>query len=187
MSASNSVPALPVSSGRPTAVDVTFLLSMVALMALVAFLGRLTFQEGMKTEATKAQAESLANWMKESSAGRSGVDFRPAACAHTASTGSANQWGACKAALGAAGGPLHDARNTFTGEPIGFVERCTPSDLTTAGQLQLDKVSPTPPGSAVPVVVSPLQDDEGIGQKLTVRITICDKGGYAIRVGETEF
>ena len=188
MSASNVAPDRALSSGKPTAVDIVFLLSMVGLMALVAFLGRLTFQEGVKTEITKSQAETLVGWMKEASGRRSGEDFQPSACAYkTAGSAEVNLWRPCAHALLSDKGPLANATNAFTGEPIAFVERCNPSDLATAGRIVADKISSTPPGSAVPIVVGPMADDERIGQKLMIRIAICDKGGYAIRVGETEF
>ncbi len=188
MSASSQVSAPSASSGRPTVVDIIFLLSMVVLMVLVAFVGRLTFQEGLKTETTKSQAEALAAWMKEASGRRSDAEFQPAGCAvKAADSTEAPSWEECARALFASGGPLASARNAFSGEQVGFVERCNPSDLATAGQIVIEKVSATPPGSAVPIVVGPMSEGERIGQKLTIRITVCDKGGYAIRVGETDF
>lgn len=188
MSASNAVSAPPGSSGKPTATDIVFLLSMVALMALVAFVGRLTFQEGLKTESTKTQAEALVAWMKDASGRRSGAEFQPAACAvKAADSTEAPSWEECGRAILASGGPLANARNAFTGEPVGLVERCNPSDLATAGQIVIEKISPTPPGSAVPTVVTAMAGEDRIGQKLTLRITVCDKGGYTIRVGETDF
>ena len=161
---------------------------MVALVGVVAILGRMTFQEGLKTESTKSQAEALAAWMKDASGRRSTSDFQPLACAYKAAdVAEAQPWGECARALFAAGGPFAGARNAFTGAQLTLVERCNPADLATAGQVAVDRITPTPPGSAVPVVVGPIADDERIGQKMTLRITVCDKGGYPIRVGETEF
>jgi hypothetical protein len=45
----------------------------------------------------------------------------------------------------------------------------------------------TPPGSAIPIVASQLVDIDSIDTKLNLRVTVCDKGGYAIRVEEFEF
>lgn len=189
MTASNAAPAPPVSSGRPTAGDITFFVFLSALLVLVALLGRLTFNEGLKTEGTKAQAESLMTWMKDSSAARlSAADFSPAACAAKASNAAKPAtWAGCLAAILASGGALGGANNTFSGEPLQVIERCVAGDVATAGQLVVDKVVPTPPGSAVPVVVSPLSGEDRIDQRLQVRLLVCDKGGFAIRVGETEF
>lgn len=189
MPASNAAPAPPMSSGKPTPADIIFLMVLTGLLVVVVFLGRLTFKEGLKTEGTKAQAESLMTWMKDSSAARlSAADFSPSACAaKPANASEPNTWAGCLAAILASGGALGGAHNTFSGEPIQVIERCIAGDLATVGQLVVDKVVPTPPGSAVPVVVSPLAGEDRIDQRLQVRLLVCDKGGYAIRVGETDF
>lgn len=189
MSASNAVPAPPVSSGKPTVTDVIFLVCLAALLVAVALLGRMTFREGLKTEATKAQAESLLAWMKEASPRRqANSDFSPAACAYRApDSAEPATWSGCAKAVFSDRGPLSAARNTFSSEPLQFVERCSPGDSATVGQIVVEKVVPTAPGSAIPVVVSALAGDDRIDQRLLIRIQVCDKGGYAIRVGETEF
>jgi hypothetical protein len=45
----------------------------------------------------------------------------------------------------------------------------------------------TPLGSAVPMVISPLKEGDAIDGKLQIRVTVCDKGGYPIKIGELEF
>lgn len=189
MSASNAVPAQPVISGKPTGSDVVFLAFLIALLIAVALLGRLTFREGLKTEESKAQAEALIAWMKEVPSRRqAGPDFSPTGCAYKApDSAEPATWSGCAQALFSDRGPLSAARNAFSGKPLQFVERCSPGDADTVGQLVIEKVVPTAPGSAIPVVVSPLAGDDRIDQRLLVRVQICDKGGYAIRVGETDF
>ena len=186
MSESNASPTP--GNGKPHVTDLVFLLSMVGLVILVALVGRMNFREGLKTEAAKSQAEVLVAWMKEAVIRRASADFQPTACGirNGAATEPAH-WRDCSRALFDEGGPLANARNGFSGELVKFVKRCNPSDRSTAGQIVIEKVTPTPPGSAVPFVVVPLEDDDKLGQKLTLRLAVCDKGGYAIGVGETDF
>ena len=44
-----------------------------------------------------------------------------------------------------------------------------------------------PAGSAVPMVVNPLKAEDLIGGKLQIRVTVCDKGGFPVKVAELEF
>ena len=55
------------------------------------------------------------------------------------------------------------------------------------GAIVLEKMIATPPGSAVPVINSQLVDSDAIDQKLQLRVTICDKGSYPIKIAELEF
>ena len=188
MSASDAVPGSRPQTGRPTATDIVFLVSMVVLTGVIAFLGRMTFVEGLKTESGKARAEALLAWMGEARLERSASGFVPEACAMQRPPGAEpGSWGACARALFATGGPLHDSRNAFSGQSIGLISRCESGDLATAGQIVIDRIAATPPGSAVAFVVTPISSEDRIDQRLNLRITLCDKGGYPIRVGETEF
>jgi len=55
------------------------------------------------------------------------------------------------------------------------------------GALVLERLTPTPPGSAVPVVVEPLLPTDSIKETLNLRVSVCDKGAYPIKIGETDF
>jgi hypothetical protein len=176
------------SSGRPTLSDRIFLCLLAGMLVGVALLGRMTFEEGLKTEHTKAQAEALLAWMKAAAAHRGDTGFEPAPCARRPSSGAdAYTWGSCFEALATHGGPLSGVRNTFTGEPIGLAAACTPGDAATVGRLVIDRISTTPPGSAIPTVINALAAGDAIGESLTLRVRICDKGGYPILIGEAEF
>ena len=96
-------------------------------------------------------------------------------------------WGPCLKALTAQGGPLVDTVNPFTRKPIALVAKCDMADRRLAGGLMLEKIQATPPGSAIPTVNSPLIESDPIDQKMQVRITVCDKGAYPIRIAELEF
>jgi hypothetical protein len=46
---------------------------------------------------------------------------------------------------------------------------------------------PTPPGSAIPFVGTQLVATDSIDYKMQLRVSVCDKGGNAIKVAEFEF
>jgi hypothetical protein len=51
----------------------------------------------------------------------------------------------------------------------------------------LEKLVPTPAGSAIPMVASQVVEMDAIDTKVAMKLTVCDKGGYAIKVDEFEF
>lgn len=178
----------PASAGGPTTSDILFLIALAGVMMVVVILGRITINEGLKTESTKVLGETLLAWIREVGPRRSEHAFEPAACALTAENFNPPlTWSDCAKALRTSGAPLADKSNSFTGKPIGLIGECNPHDTETVGQIAVHKISPTPPGSAVPNVVSPIADDEPINQHLLLRLHICDKGGYAILIGEAGF
>jgi hypothetical protein len=70
---------------------------------------------------------------------------------------------------------------------VQFVAKCDPKDPETIGGIFLEKLIPTPAGSAIPVVASQLLAVDPIDTKINLKLTVCDKGGYAIKVDEFEF
>lgn len=188
MSDQASVSPAPVASGRPTASDMAFLGFLVLVLIAVAVMGTFNFREGLKTEAGKAQAEALAKWLSESKDKRGQAGFEPAACASTAADpAKPPTWADCAKALFGAGGPMGDLRNAFSGRPMSFLTRCDPSSPTSPGQMVLERIAATPAGSAVASVTLALAAEDPIDKALTVKITVCDKGGYPIKVAEVEF
>ena len=213
--ATASPPSPLLSSGRPTLTDWIFLVSMAVMLALVAWVGELSYQEGMKTEVTKRNGEAWAQWFTETSAERFKEDFGLQACAGgptraTAATSEGSvttsneapsadtstvastlapqrNWGECLKYLTTPPGSLAGLRNPFFHEPINIVAKCEPNDRSLVGALVLEKLVPTPPGSPIPFVASPLVESDMIDAKLQVRVTVCDKGAYPIRVAEVEF
>ena len=77
--------------------------------------------------------------------------------------------------------------NPFSLKPVAFVAKCDPADQSLNGAVVLEKLTPTPPGSSVPSTASELLVSDGIASKLQLRVTICDKGSYPIRIAEIEF
>jgi len=96
-------------------------------------------------------------------------------------------WGPCLQALTEKGGPLADMVNPFNKQALALVPKCDMTDRALAGALVLEKIVATPPGSAIPSVNSQLIESDPIDQKMQIRITVCDKGAYPIRIAELDF
>jgi len=99
---------------------------------------------------------------------------------------SANTWGGCIAHIFALA-EFKEFMNPFFDEPPKFAAACVPTDASLPGALVIEKLVPTPPGSSVPYIASQLVDTDTIEAKLQLRISICDKGSYAIKIAEFEF
>ena len=99
----------------------------------------------------------------------------------------ARTWGPCFKALTTAGGSMASFLNPFTEKPLVIVPKCDIADRSLAGSMTLDKTIATPPGSAVPFLSSSLTETDSIEQKMQVKVTMCDKGAYPIRIAELEF
>jgi hypothetical protein len=98
----------------------------------------------------------------------------------------ANTWGECLAFLSTQT-EFKDMRNPFTGKAPVFIPACNPADHGHIGSIVFDKVTANPPGSAVASVTSQLLETDSIGEKVQLKIAVCDKGSYAIKVAELEF
>jgi hypothetical protein len=199
----NSTQAHPPSpaSTQPTFTDWLFLLSCALALAVVAWLGKMAYTEAMKTETAKRNGEAVVSWMQEATAGRFEADFGVAACAGTPPppTGAApagdkagpaaapNTWGGCLDAI-LMQSTMKALDNPFReGIALDFAPACNPEDRSLAGNIVMEKITATPPGSAVPTVTSALTPDVAIDQKIQVRLSVCDKGAYAVKVAEFEF
>lgn len=206
----------PAPAQALTLADIGFLAFTATILLAVVWLGHLAYMEGMKTEVTKANGEAWAKWFTDASSKRFMPGFSPATCAGVArqatpagangksvDNGNGNKaaaaadananlapsptWGECLEALTQDGAQFAALRNPFAGKPLAIAAKCDSSDRTLAGALVLEKLTPTPPGSAVPNTASPLIGADVIEQKLQVRITVCDKGAYPIRIAELDF
>ena len=95
-------------------------------------------------------------------------------------------WGTCLEAI-LKSTELKDVVNPFTGKPPEFVEKCDPADYTLHGNIAIEKSVANPVGSAVAATVSPLVAADAIDTKLQLKLSICDKGAYPVKVSEFEF
>lgn len=97
-----------------------------------------------------------------------------------------NSWGACAAKIM----ELPEFKkmvNPFTGQAPILVEKCDPADHSLHGSIAIEKSVATPVGSAIPTTVSPLIPSDAIDTKLQLKLSVCDKGAYPIRVSDFEF
>ena len=195
MSSAPAQPNSPVST-QPTAMDWLFLLSCALALALVAWFGKMAYTEANKTETAKRNGEAVVTWMQDATAGRFEPGFGVAACAGTApppagaapATAKApNTWGGCLEAI------LRESNmkaldNPFReGLALHFAPACNTDDRKLAGHIVMEKITATPPGSAIATIISPMTPDVVIDQKIQVRLSVCDEGAYAVKVAEFEF
>lgn len=196
--------------------DGFFVVFLGLVFVVVTWLGIHTRQEALKTEATKGNGEAWVAWFKEASGKRFDANYAYATCAggvHADSakpspvpevaiassetktsdvpkdssiSPAAGSWGACLAEL-LQKTSFKDMRNPFNGEAPKYVEACTPGDLSLIGGIDIEKSIATPAGSAIPFVKSNLAPTDSIKEKQLLTVTVCDKGGYPIKIAEIEF
>ncbi len=193
-----------------TAGDYGFIAFIILVLIAVTLLGVIDHREAMKTEGTKRNGEQWAAWFTKANQNRFAPDYAIAACAGGAKTAAAapaggedakpadaaaaqsdaapaqGTWGACVAHLMSAT-EFKDMVNPFTGKTPNFIPACDPADHSLVGSIVLEKITPNPPGSAVATVTSQLVDTDSIAEKLTLKVSVCDKGSYAVKVAELEF
>lgn len=115
----------------------------------------------------------------DAAAAASGAENKPAAPA-------SNTWGSCLEFL-TTQTEFKDMVNPFTGKSPVFVPACDPADHSLVGSIVFDKVTTNPPGSAVATATSQLLLTDPISDKVQLKIAICDKGSYAVKIAELEF
>lgn len=169
-----------------------FLALMALVLVTITWIGVLSYQQGMHTENTKRNGEAWVTWLTANSAKRFEADYALAACAGGPAAAVASEpaapktWGTCLEAIQKTT-ELKDQVNPFTGKPPEFVETCDPADYTLHGDITIEKSVANPVGSAVPATASPLVASDAIDTKLQLKLSICDKGGYPVKVSEFEF
>jgi hypothetical protein len=195
-----------------TAGDYGFIAFILLVLVAVTMLGVVGHREALKTEGTKRNGEQWAAWFTKASQTRFAPDYAITACAGGAKPAAApaapagseeaksaeapaaeataapaaGTWGACVAHLMSAS-EFKDMVNPFTGAVPNFIPACNPADHSLVGSIVLEKITPNPPGSAVATVTSQLVDTDSIAEKLALKVSVCDKGSYAVKVAELEF
>ena len=181
MSSSSSSP--PVGTA-PTFADWIFIAVLVGAIALVAYLGKIAYEQAQKIETSKRNAEGLVTWLSKASAERFNPDYPVKACAGGGDAKTSN-WGACLEHL--LTNDFKSMQNAFNGKPPAFIEACNPSDKSLKGEIVLLKNTATAPGSAVASVSSQLVAEDSIDQKLQLSLGICEQGAYPVKVSDFEF
>ncbi len=172
--------------------DKLFLAFLVVVVAAVTWLGVVNYQEALKVEQAKTNGEAWVEWLTEAGTTRFDADTKLSACKGgikppaDAKADTPGTWGVCLAHI-LANTELKDQVNAFFNKAPHFVAACDPKDRTLMGAILLEDLMPTPPGSATPFVASQLLETDSIDYKMQLRLSVCDKGGYAIKVAEFEF
>jgi hypothetical protein len=190
--ASSSEPSAAQQHQSSSATDKLFLAFLAFVVAAVTWLGVVNYKEALKVETAKSNGEAWVAWMTETGTTRFEADTKHAACkggvkpAADAKPDTPGTWGACLAHI-LANTDLKDQVNDFFNKPPHFVAACDPKDRTLMGAILLEDLMPTPPGSATPFVASQLLETDSIDYKMQLRLSVCDKGGAAIKVADFEF
>jgi hypothetical protein len=177
---------------RTTTADKLFLAFLVLVVAAVTVLGIVNYKEAIKVETSKSNGEAWVEWLTETGTTRFEANTQHPACkggvkpAADAKAGTPGTWGACFAHI-LETTELKDQINPFFNVAPHFVAACDPKDRTLMGAILLEDLMPTPAGSATPFVATQLVDADAIDYKMQLRLSVCDKGGYAIKVAEFEF
>ena len=176
----------------PNTTDKLFLVVMALIVMAVTWLGIINYKEALKTETAKSNGEAWVAWLTEAGTTRFEPNTPHPACKGgvkppaDAKAGAPGTWGACLAHIMETT-DLKDQINTFFDKAPHFVAACVPSDRTLMGAILLEDLMPTPPGSATPFVATQLVENDAIDYKMQLRLSVCDKGGYPIKVAEFEF
>ena len=172
--------------------DKIFIAFLVLVVAAVTWLGVVNYKEAVKVETSKSNGEAWVAWLTETGTTRFEADAQHPACKGgtkppaDAKAGAPGTWGACLAHI-LANTELKDQINPFFNAAPHFVAACVSTDRTLMGAILLEDLMPTPPGSATPFVASQLVESDPIDYKMQLRLSVCDKGGYAIKVADFEF
>jgi len=175
--------------------EVMFILLLISAMVMVVFVGRLSLDEAKRTEAAKATAVTLLKWFDELGSEASKVPAalqekcRPAepaedAAAKTEVKVAARTWVECRDALLAEGGPLHEEKNPFEPEYSVFSEKCDRGNRGTRGGIVVEESLKVAPGQ--PAAFAPIAHGRVLEKDLGIRIAICDKGSFVIKIGESK-
>ena len=178
----------------PSGSDYLFMAFLVVVISCVIWLGVVNYKEALKTEASKSNGEALVAWLTETGLKRFDADSPHEACKGgvkppaDAKQGDSvsGTWGPCFSYI-MAKSVIKDLVNPFFNSPPKLIPQCVPSDRTVMGAFMIENLVATPPGSANPLVISPITDATPIDTKLQLRMSVCDKGGYAIKISEFDF
>jgi hypothetical protein len=177
-------------------IDYWFLMFLVLIVVAVTWLGVMNFTEGRKTEVAKQNGEAWVEWLTEQGTQRFEPDYKIEACKGGVKPATApdpkstdpvlGTWGACFDYI-MKNTELKDQVNTFFNKPPEFIEKCDPNSRAVMGAIVIEDLMPTPAGSAIPFVGTQLINTDPIDYKMQLRVSVCDKGGYPIKVAEFDF
>ncbi|GDX85642.1 hypothetical protein LBMAG43_16840 [Methylococcaceae bacterium] len=188
----------PVKNPALTLPDIIFIISVIAILMFLGWSGSVAYSEGVKTETTKRNGEEWASWLTQAGTERFNTNYVTSECAPTATISNTDTnstdtksiprtWGECLKAIMTPPSSLAALTNPFFDTPITFGAKCDHDDESLTGLMILEKLTPTPSGSALPFTTSKLVESDRIDQKMQIRITVCDNEAFPIFIAEVEF
>jgi hypothetical protein len=158
-----------------TPTDTIFLVFLGLVVIGVCWLGKIAYLEGGKTEISKRNGEVWLAWFAKARKERFDAGYEPVSCSGRSEPSIAGvagpvtqpdtqTWASCMEVLTRDKGALAHLRNPFFESPMIFAAKCEPGNRKLTGALVFEKITPTPPGSAVASVVSPLVDADPVGK-----------------------
>ena len=169
----------------------TFIGLLIGAMVLVVYVGRFSLVEARRTEEVKQNAVVLLKWFDDLNTDSSAVSAELVSRCKPASVMAGNTekntektWQGCRDALSAEGGPLHGVLNPFDAQAPVFNEKCDRSQLVTRGAIVVDEALKMPPGQSA--VFVPMALNRTLEKDLSFRVVVCDKGSFAIKIGESK-
>lgn len=167
--------------------DWVFLMALALALLAVVWCGRFSFKDGRLLEVAKSNGEVVAAWAAQL-ADRKSQPLALASCAtSTARTtglqGQAN-WGSCRQALLAEGGPLAQLSNPFGRQNPVLGQRCDKKNPNARGVVTLEKGTSSLPGMPAHVTWELLADEDALVSGMLLRVQACDAGGYALKIAE---
>ena len=133
--------------------------------------------------ASGAEAHAADSAASAAGAAPAAVSAAPAAPAASAPP---STWAKCKQALASPGGPLAEAVNTFNPKESVLGVKCERDKPLTRGQVVVEKGTSPPPGIPGSVTYAAIEDTEPMVKGLMLKIIVCDKGSYPIKVSEVK-
>jgi len=166
--------------------DKLFILLLILSLVGVAWVGRHSFKEGLKTETAKRNGEAWLASLKDMHEERLKPEGKNGPCFKETEDGQpVHNWQACFAHMQTLPA-LAELTNPYSGDKLTAIEACVAGDLNTSGSLVFKRVDSNPPGSATPTNVVNLTPDTTLDVASVIQVKVCDRGGYPISIGEIE-
>lgn len=186
MESTNPAQVVPPSPGLNLS-DKLFILLLILALVGVAWVGRHSFNEGLKTETAKRNGETWLSTLKDLHEVRMKSGDKSGPCHKLSEEGQpVHTWEGCFEAIQAMPN-VASLLNPYSGEKLAAIDACVPGNLKTSGHLVFKRVDANPPGSATPTNVVGLTPDTTLEVPRVIQIKVCDRGGYPISIGEVEF
>ena len=168
--------------------DFLFLLTLLANLVFVGYLGVDDFQKAEKIGLLQKNGEQIIEWFGDFSQKlEANEPVSLQSCVPVAEgekpgkNSKANTWQSCANALFSSGGPFQDYSNLLKPKSSVYAVKCDKQDLGSSGAFIFEKLTLNPAG---PSAVSPMEPGEFLVDGMSIRLSLCDTGYYLIKIGE---